>query len=209
MVTTVDLNETTRKLLATDDRISIEAPTRIRNMNSSLEYYEFPTLCELHSYCQESLKEEMVFYIHTKTQDQWRQHMEERVLTDCAACLRDDPNKLVCGARFHHNPQHHNWCHFGGNFWMAQCSYIRRLNLPFFPELLDEIAEAVRVAPAYNRSTNQAGWPHDVRPYGRFFAEWWVTNDIRERPAHDAYYFEYNNTKPHHCAVADEQVCRL
>jgi len=207
IVTTATLENTTMALLGTDDRISIEHPTRIRDLNASREYYEFPTLCELHSFCQESLQDEMVFYIHTKTQDEWRQEMEERIFTHCATCFHEDPSKLLCGTRY----IQWGWCHFSGNFWMARCSYIRRLNFPFFKELLDEVDEAVKIAPQYNRSSNQAGWPWDLRPYGRFFAEWWVTNDIRERPEHKAKLFEYTykRDKPHFCALSPDRVCIL
>lgn len=212
LVTAVALANATLALLGTDDRISVERPTRMRHMmNASREYYEFPTLCELHSFCQESLQDEVVFYIHTKSQDGWRREMEDKIFAHCAPCFRDDPSKLLCGTRYIHQ---WGWCHFGGNFWMARCSYVRRLNLPFFRELLDEVDEAVKVAPQHNRSTNQAGWPHDLRPYGRFFAEWWVTNDIRERPAHRAKLFEYTyydrgGQHPHYCAVSPDRVCIL
>jgi hypothetical protein len=44
---------------------------------ATAECYELPTLTALHSFCQqESSADHFVFYIHTKSDTQWRNHMQ-------------------------------------------------------------------------------------------------------------------------------------
>ncbi|EOD13014.1 hypothetical protein EMIHUDRAFT_247194 [Emiliania huxleyi CCMP1516] len=78
------------------------------------------------------------------------------------------------------------WCHFSGNFWWARCDHVRTLNPPFSEELLSEGEAADRTAlPAGNGRRWHGSW-RDIRPYGRYFAEWWLLND-KTRPR-DSFY---------------------
>jgi len=69
---------------------------------------------------------------------------------------------------------------------MTRCSHLRRLNSSFFPELLDEVrqAEATLAKDPSKGLGDLSGWALDVKPYGRYFAEYWLFNDLGPRPDH-------------------------
>mmetsp|Transcript_27191 Transcript_27191/g.54286 ORF Transcript_27191/g.54286 Transcript_27191/m.54286 type:complete len:97 (+) Transcript_27191:286-576(+) len=95
---------------------------------------------------------------------------------------------------------------------MAKCSHIRTLNRPFSESFLVEGHEADRLwrlSDHPDRSAPQHGWPHDVRPYGRFMAEYWLTNDRGVRPDHDADYLEYKEHMKGRCLVDRSAVCSV
>lgn len=179
----VTLNYVTRLELSNDTKAILDfcqfqelEPTAIE-MEDDKEYFEFPTLSELHNFCvQPENFETVVFYVHSKTNDEWRNMMEDYLLgPECVGCLSDQSN-LACG----YNLKDINsfiWQHFSGNFWMTRCSHISKLNPPFFKELLDEVED---------NPGGGAGYAWSFPPFGRSFAEFWVANDIAgERPAHE------------------------
>ena len=83
-----------------------------------------------------------------------------------------DKDKVACGSRFTGSD---GWSrsHFSGNFWMARCSHITILNIPFHQSLLDEFDNGMT-------SKEQAG---HYPPYGRLVAEYWMMNDAGESPS--------------------------
>mmetsp|Transcript_30287 Transcript_30287/g.100458 ORF Transcript_30287/g.100458 Transcript_30287/m.100458 type:complete len:326 (+) Transcript_30287:83-1060(+) len=139
-------------------------------MKEGVEYYEYPTLVALHQFCLDrtTSADTLVVYFHSKTVDAWRKAMEKKVLgTPCFDCMKDH-TKIACGFDW---TKHLTSCgHFAGNFWMARCSHVKQLRSPFFEELLAEARVAEK------KIHGSGGWPHDVRAYGRFYAETWVLN---------------------------------
>ena len=134
--------------------------------------------------------------------------MDDYLFSKCAQCL-EDPKNIICGPNF--TPiEKSPWCHFQGNFWMTRCSHVKKLNPPFFEELIYEAHEANRLWPKSGRNDEafpQAGWPHDVVPYGRFFSEYWVTNDVGRRPEHQVDYLEYGDHEKKICLVDETMMC--
>lgn len=92
-----------------------------------------------------------------------------------------------------------------------RCSHIKKLNPPFFEELIYEANEANRLWPKSGRKDEafpQGGWPHDTIPYGRFFSEYWVTNDaLGVRPSHQVGYLEYGQHDKQTCLVDERTIC--
>jgi hypothetical protein len=142
------------------------------------EFYEVPTLLQLHSHCL-SHPRDTVAYFHTKTDNKWRQEMMEQVFGEMgdlchSRCFGDQQQtrKMACGPRVRPatrgpcNNRSPTWCHLSGNFWWARCEYVATLNRPFSEGMMVEAA------------LHQMNLP-DIRPQGRFFAEWWLLNDVR------------------------------
>jgi len=170
-----------RKLRATP---GLEEVPRHEIFACGREYFEMPTLWALHEHCQAHPKD-FVAYIHTKRDASKRHYMMDRLLQSRACidgCLA--AGKVACGANLHaaadgpcpgssHSEPGSDcaWCHFSGNFWWARCDYVATLNPPWDDQLLDEV----------NLHRKWKGWWGDVRPYGRFFAEWWLLNDVQAR----------------------------
>jgi hypothetical protein len=82
-----------------------------------------------------------------------------------------------------------SWCHYMGNFWWARCSHISRLNQPLSAGVYDTAEPTSRVASS--ASSDLTAWEqslfevrkaardvNDVRPWRRYFAEWWLLNDV-------------------------------
>jgi hypothetical protein len=164
-VTQVNLSTETKAFLK-ETGLIIEHPPKVIELEEGVEYYEFPTLAELHSFCLEPENlESIVFYIHSKTSDHDRQDFQHQLLgRGCFECLNNHKDKMACGANYLYGWR---WSHFSGNFWMTRCSHVSKLNAPFFPEVLEE-----------NNS------PHSWPPYGRYMAEYWMMNDVGTRPEH-------------------------
>mmetsp|Transcript_17725 Transcript_17725/g.36301 ORF Transcript_17725/g.36301 Transcript_17725/m.36301 type:complete len:388 (-) Transcript_17725:278-1441(-) len=152
------------------------------------EMYEMPTLYALHEYCSASTKinpgrsSEFVAYMHSKTDKHWRDDMMHHLLSEPAVnscidnCLAS--GNVACGSRFHPagsgpcpgNNLVATWCHFSGNFWWARCDYVAKLNPPWASSLPKEFSiDGLPMSPALSD-----------RPYGRYFAEWWLLNDLAE-----------------------------
>lgn len=166
-VTTVKLSKATKSFLhrASDGLIREHPPTVLR-MDPEEEYFEFPTLAELHSHCRKKENEgNVVFYIHSKTKDAPRIEMEDYLLgKTCVTCLSRE-RKLACGPNLVGTGW--TWSHFGGNFWMTRCSHISTLNFPFYEGLLEEA----------NNGMTSKQQSEAYPPYGRLFAEYWMFND--------------------------------
>lgn len=91
-VTRVNLSDETKNILSQDERVHELPPTALENMEDDEEYFEFTTLMEMHSYCQNLPEnvDEVVFYLHSKTHNLWRQFMENYLLgPECAQCLEN------------------------------------------------------------------------------------------------------------------------
>ena len=131
--------------------------------------------------------------------------MEEFIFEVCPECM-SDPKKLACGPNYR-SIKDGSWCHLRGNFWMARCSYIRELNPPYFEELLREAHDGNKVWERIRGGDPQGGWPHDVRPYGRFFAEYWMMNDKGTRVPHEVPMLQYRKHTKHECAMRPEELC--
>lgn len=210
-VTRVHLNEETKEALSQDGRIHELPPTAIPDLDEHEEYYEFTTLMELYSYCQHlpqdvDVQDPIVFYIHTKSLDEWRIWMEHYLLgPECISCLSDS-TKMACGPSLIDDSW--IWQHFSGNFFMTRCRHVRTLNPPFAPHIMEEIHDILRV------SDNVAsGFPHSFPPYGRYVAEYWLMNDKKGvRVEHDKEAKLWPNLRNpeeghHEALIKKEDVC--
>jgi len=173
-VTRLNLSNETKDFLAESGYIHELPPTAIPSMKEDEEYFEYPTLQELHKFCTSPDNlDTVVFYIHSKTNDEWRKKMEEYLFgQECVRCLSDESN-TACGFNF---KKDFLWQHFAGNFWMTRCSHVKTLNEPFSEYFLDEARN--------NPSNGGTGFAWSFPPYGRSFAEFWLSNDSGERPEH-------------------------
>lgn len=93
-MTRLKLSNETKDFLANSGYIHELPPTAISDMKEDEEYFEYPTLQELHKFCMspENL-DTVVFYIHSKTNDEWRKKMEEYLFgQECVRCLSDENN---------------------------------------------------------------------------------------------------------------------
>ena len=98
-IDTTNLSEQTKQKLSDDHRIRELPPINIENINNNEEYFEFPTLMELHSFCVNLPPDEeediVVFYLHTKSNDNWRRWMENYLMgEECVQCL-EDPSMMA------------------------------------------------------------------------------------------------------------------
>lgn len=176
-VTTLDLSQETKEFFNQSGLIHELKPT-VLEMEADEEYYEFPTLTELHSFCLAPENEEtIVFYIHSKTSDAHRLYRQNYLLgKSCQTCMKNE-KKMACGPRYTGS---HGWfwSHFSGNFWMTRCSHISKLNRPFHKSLLYEFQNGMTSKEQSN------AYP----PYGRIFAEYWMMNDAGKRPTRSTEY---------------------
>jgi len=182
-----------------------EEVPRHETFSCGQEYFEMPTLWALHEHCQ-AHPEDFVAYIHTKSKDRLRQGMMKRLLQNRKCidnCLAT--GKVACGVNVHgaadgpcpgmftrDGASQATWCHFSGNFWWARCDYVATLNPPWEDQLLDEA----------KLNSRWKGWWGDARPYGRYFAEWWLLNDVQaqHRPGNDSFIMGYSKgtiSSPH------------
>ena len=171
-MTQVKLSDDTKKFLGQTGLIH-EGNYTAMDLEEGVEYYEYPTLVQLHDYCLDPEHEDdIVFYLHSKTRDSPRQSFENVLFGDtCVQCMQDE-SKLACGPNFT-GTHGWFWSHFSGNFWMTRCSHIKKLNKPFDPKFLEEEA-----TDGLDSQQESAYSP----PLGRLFAEYWMMNDVGERP---------------------------
>jgi len=186
-VSTVPLNKDTITML-NGHSVMHEHPPKLLEMHDDKEYFEYPTLVELHSFCKNPAnRDTIVFYIHTKTDNYKRQSYQNFLLgEECLKCL-GEKKKTACGVNYRAN---HAWTHFSGNFWMAKCQYIAVLNKPWFPELLETKSASNLIAP----------WEYNP-PHGRYFAEYWMMNDVGPRQKSD------DNMKFSHALLKKNDIC--
>jgi type II secretory pathway pseudopilin PulG len=150
-----------------------------RHMQHYPTGFEELTLTRVHEYCVDH-PHHKVIYMHSKgsfhsqagTNEPWRYHLTEAALSDM--CLRPpDRSCNVCGLQFF--PM---WAPFiPGNFWAADCSYIRMLVTPHvYRDKMEEVGRLVRklltrkqlFATLYNAEQE------DKLCQGRYSAECWV-----------------------------------
>jgi len=165
-VTTLDLSDETKSYLKSSGLIHELPPTALK-MEDGKQYFEFPTLMELHTFClaPENL-DTIVFYIRSKTNDDLRIRFTNYVLGEsCLRCLKEE-GKKACGVTFKGLFGILRWSKFSGNFWMTNCNHISKLNPPWYPEILEEA-----------KMPDIEGPMMAVPPYGRYFAEYWMLND--------------------------------
>lgn len=205
-VTTINLSNETKNILSKNERIHELPPSHIENMQEDEEYFEFTTLMELHSYCINLPEDEdaVVFYIHSKSHNQWRYWMENYVLGEsCVECM-EDPSKMACGPSLITDPS--IWQHFSGNFYMTRCQHVRTLDMPWKPTIMDEIHDIMNLS-----KNTSSGFPHSYAPYGRYFAEYWLMNHNREiehdHPASD--WPNLRNLQPeyHEPLISKNDIC--
>lgn len=173
----------------------VSVPARFKSRERS--FFEFPTLVMLHQHCIEHPLD-YVAYAHTKTQRNARRTMMRQLFgkPHCIdGCL--DRGKAACGVNLkqaHGGPRGFpsTWCHFSGNFWWATCAYIKTLNSPWADSLSEELILQNPTGFKGESDKKQKGWKnlkkeekhilhnhHDSRAFGRYFAEWWLLNDVR------------------------------
>jgi hypothetical protein len=104
--------------------------------SSNIKEYEFPTLNLVYDKCLK--KECLVWYIHTKGvavktsyRSFWRERMEKYVISGWKDCIRAMKkfNGDTCGCKLGVN-NFITCTHYGGNFWWARSSYIRKKRSP-------------------------------------------------------------------------------
>jgi len=163
-VTTAHLSDETKNFLGQSGLIH-EHPPKLLSREEGVEYFEYPTLVELHAFCQEPENTDaIVFYMNSKSNDQFRMEFENYLLGDsCVQCMKND-EKQACGPWYTGTDSFY-WKHFSGNFWMAKCSHVAMLNTPFYNEVLSEAHD-----------------PNFYPPKGRMFAQYWLMNDAGSRP---------------------------
>ena len=107
-VTTVNLSDETKQKLSDDSRVVELPPSSAESMDYETEYldtfttllqlhlyyeeyYEFATLMEMYLYCINLPEDEdsIVFYLHIKSQDNWRHWLDSYMSTNCVECLED------------------------------------------------------------------------------------------------------------------------
>jgi len=165
-VTTAHLSDETKTFLGQSGIIH-EHPPKLLPREEGVEYFEYPTLVELHAFCQEPENTDAIaFYMNSKSNDQFRMEFENYLLGDsCVQCMKND-EKQACGPWYTGTDSFY-WKHFSGNFWMAKCSHVALLNTPFYNEVLTEGHD-----------------PNFYPPKGRMFAQYWLMNDAGPRPEH-------------------------
>jgi hypothetical protein len=91
-VTRLDLSNETKQFLQDTNVIHELKPTAIPDMKDDEEYFEFPTLAEVHNFClQPENRDTVAFYIHSKTVDTTRKELEGFLLSErCAQCMQDE-----------------------------------------------------------------------------------------------------------------------
>lgn len=106
-----------------------DSKVQIVHRSTNIQEFEFPTLRNLHEYCQTHSC--FVYYLHTKgvfrdseSVDLWRQYMLHFVVERHADCIAALAQNDVCGVNWQQTP----WPHFSGNFWWARSDYIKQLN---------------------------------------------------------------------------------
>jgi len=174
-VTRETLSNETKSFLQKND-IEELVPT-VLDMDGTTEYFEFPSLMELYSFCKKPENhDKIVFYIHTKTVDILRFIFQDFLFGKrCLSCMKSNRYK-ACGPHYTDTSKF-LWSHFAGNFWMTRCSYISILNPPWFNKVLEEEANIKDIKEPWNFHP----------PYGRYLAEYWMMNDYGERDGHLPY----------------------
>ena len=159
--------------------------------DATRSYYEFPTLSAVHEHCTES-PADFVAYVHTKTDATKRRDYMSKIFprfegsvlgNTCVGEL--ERGKAACGvnlrgAKANDGKSNHgaSWCHFSGNFFWARCDYVSKLNHPWHTEASAELRW--EHPSGFGGLDSGRGYHNhrDSRAFGRYFAEWWLLNDV-------------------------------
>ena len=153
-----------------------------------VEAYEFPTLVALWKFCQENTNS-LVYYVHSKSNERQRTEMLTTLMDRCPKELRT--GKQTCGFDYYEAP----WPHYSGNFWGAQCAFVRTKRSPFISTRLlleASAADAIR-PPAFGTkgARGHGGWALSTPPYGRFYAEYWILSEDDGSPHSEPLFRDY------------------
>ena len=160
--------------IGADWRIPSDDVTFLKHYDTG---FEDVTLQNVHDYCVEH-PDESVVYIHSKgsfhhqrsgLNDRWRQNM----MRGLQACRLDQGCNL-CGLHVQLLPA----LHLPGNFWMAECSYVRRLMPPSEFEAATTRVYSQPVSLTHNLYGNYS-WAMGTE---RYTWEHWVGSHPRVRP---------------------------
>lgn len=159
--------------------------------DATRSYYEFPTLSAVHEHCTES-PTDFVAYVHTKTDATKRRDYMSKIFPRFEGsvlgntCIGElERGKAACGVNLHGakangDERHHgaSWCHFSGNFFWARCDYVSKLNHPWHTEASAELWW--EHPSGFGGLDSGRGYRNhrDTRAFGRYFAEWWLLNDV-------------------------------
>lgn len=162
--------------------------TKINDPMPDVEAYEFPTLVALWKFCQANTNS-LVYYVHSKSNERQRTEMLTALMDRCPKELRT--GKQTCGFNYQKAP----WPHYSGNFWGAQCAFVRTKRSPFISTRLlleASAADAIR-PPAFGTkgARGHGGWPHSNPPYGRFYAEYWILSEDDGSPHSEPLFRDY------------------
>jgi hypothetical protein len=148
--------------------------------------FEEVTLNALREYCEENPTNNVI-YVHPKgsfhprkSQTWWRKEGTMKASSEECAHHMHENKCNACGARLTYMPQH-----FSGNFWRAQCSYIRELRDPREIEPLFQKAYEQAIRPPMNMTFVVA--VEDAPHLGtrRYSSEQWVGSHPNFWPCHD------------------------
>lgn len=161
--------------------------TKCRHLQHYRSAFEEVTLQALHDYCQ--YHDGLVGYIHTKgtyhavswnglTQDTWRRHLTMATVHNDCLSLPDQCH--VCGLQAIISP----FTHIPGNFFTADCGYVRRL-LPLkvfrarlesaLMERQDWVEQDYFVSTRFEYAVSTLG-------YGRYANEHWILSRPEVQP---------------------------
>jgi hypothetical protein len=147
----------------------LDSPPHHKSMHPA---YELASLEHLWRFCSTAALDDIVLYLHTKSNDEWRHILQHFVLTkaDDAVCNLRNGWDMV-GPLFQNvgMPIYH------GNFWWATCKHIR--NLPM-PRLIQESGTVG------NGKWKGSGWRDGS---GRFAAETWLMRTSEMKSQKDVY----------------------
>ena len=152
--------------------------------------FEEVTLNALHEYCMEHPDRDVI-YLHPKgsfhpkeSQEYWRKEGTLRAASEeCATSLASAEKCNACGARFHPMPTH-----FAGNFWRANCDYVR-----------SSLRNVTEVEPLFRQTYTTASTilnmsftlSKEKEPFlglERFAAEQWIGSSPAFQPCHHDLY---------------------
>jgi len=155
-------------------------PVRMKHYETGSEDV---TLNALHEYCEENPANNVI-YVHPKgsfhpkdMQTWWRKEGTMKAASEECTHHMHQNKCNACGARFSYMPQH-----FSGNFWRAQCSYIRELIDPREIEPLFQKSYEQAIRPPMNMTFVVAMAGPCYLGTERYSSEQWLGSHPNFRP---------------------------
>jgi len=155
-------------------------PVRMKHYETGSEDV---TLNALHEYCEENPANNVI-YVHPKgsfhprkDQTWWRKEGTMKASSEGCTHHMHQNKCNACGARFTYMPQH-----YSGNFWRAQCSYIRELRDPREIEPLLQKSYEQAIRPPMNMTFVVALEGAAYLGTKRFSSEQWLGSHPNFRP---------------------------